>query len=57
MKIQEGPLFGALIIGVGLGFMIWRSTGQILLAALAGIAISVLDYFLLIWMQRFTKKK
>jgi len=57
MKIQEGPAFGALIIGAGLAYMIWRASGNGLLAVLAGLSIAALDYFVLLWMQKFTQKK
>jgi len=57
MKFQEGPAFGAAIIGIGLGVMIWKSTGQFLLAVLAGLVIAGADYFFLIWVIALTKKK
>ncbi len=57
MKILEGPAFGALIIGAGLAYMIWRASGNGLLAVLAGLSIAALDYFVLLWMQKFTQKK
>jgi len=56
MKIQEGPAFGALIIGMGFAFFINQKTSNIPLALGAGIAIGLLDYFFLIWIRRFTKK-
>lgn len=57
MKIQEGPAFGALIIGVGLGYMVVRQTQNILLAVPAGIAVALIDYVFLIWIASFKKKK
>ena len=57
MKLQEGPAFGALIIGAGFTYFIHRQTQNILLAAAAGIAIAVLDYVFLIWINNFKKKK
>ena len=57
MKLQEGPAFGALIIGVGLAYMIWRATKNGLLAILAGLSIAAIDYFLILWMQKFSQKK
>jgi len=56
MKIQEGPAFGALIIGVGLAYLVQRQTQNILLAAGAGIAVALADYFFLIWISSFKKK-
>ena len=56
MKLQEGPAFGALIIGAGFTYFIQRQTQNILLAAAAGTAIAVLDYVFLIWIGKFKKK-
>lgn len=57
MRLQEGPAFGALIIGAGFTYFIHRQTQNILLAAAAGIAIAVLDYAFLIWINNFKNKK
>ena len=57
MKLQEGPAFGALIIGVGLGYLLYNRTQNALLATGAGIAVALADYFFLIWIQSFKKKK
>lgn len=57
MKLQEGPAFGALIIGAGLGYLLYNRTQNALLAAGAGIAVALADYFFLIWIQSFKKKK
>jgi hypothetical protein len=56
MKLQEGPAFGALIIGMGFAFFINQKTSNIALALGAGVAIGVADYVFLIWIRRFTKK-
>lgn len=56
MKIQEGPAFGALIIGMGFAFFINQKTSNIPLALGAGLAIGLLDYIFLLWIRRFTKK-
>jgi len=55
MKLQEGPAFGALIIGCGVAYLVHRKTQNILLAAGAGIAVAFADYILLIWIQSFKK--
>lgn len=56
MKIQEGPAFGALIIGMGLaflmnakGFPLWQSIG-------AGVVIGLVDYFILSLFKSRSKK-
>jgi len=56
MKLQEGPLFGALIIGVGVGYLVFAKTQNILYAALAGIGLAAADYIFLSWIKKFTKK-
>ncbi len=56
MKLREGPAFGALIIGMGLaflmnskGFPLWQSIG-------AGTVIGAVDYFFIVFIQeRFRK--
>ena len=57
MKLQEGPAFGALIIGAGLGYLLYNRTQNVLLAASVGIAVALADYFFLIWINTFKKKK
>ncbi|WP_154813699.1 hypothetical protein [Hellea balneolensis] len=56
MKLQEGPAFGALIIGMGITFFINQKTSNLTLALGAGIIIALADYFALIWIRRFTRK-
>lgn len=57
MKLQEGPAFGALIIGCGVAYLLQRQMQNLLLAAGAGIAVALADYFFLVWIQNFKKKK
>jgi len=57
MKLQEGPAFGALIIGSGVIYLLYNQTQNILLSSGAGIAVALADYFFLIWIQSFKKKK
>ena len=47
MKLQEGPLFGALIIGFGIGFLTFNKTNNIGLGVLLGLAVSIADYVLI----------
>jgi hypothetical protein len=57
LKLQEGPGFGALIIGVGVGYLMFRRDGQLLPALAIGFGVAVIDYFFLSWIQSFKKKK
>lgn len=57
MKTEAGPLFGALIIGCGLAYLVHRRTQNLLLAIGAGIAVALADYFFLLWIDSFKKKK
>ena len=51
MKLQEGPVFGALIIGCGLTYFLYRSGKPLGLSLLIGVAIAVADYFILVWLK------
>ena len=57
MRLQEGPAFGALIIGGGFGYFLYMKTQNVLLAASVGIAVALADYILLVWINNFKKKK
>ena len=56
VTLQEGPAFGALIIGAGLAFLVWSKTQNIMYGVAAGIAVALADYFLLTWISSFKKK-
>ena len=56
MKLQEGPAFGALIIGVGVGFLAYKKTNNIALGAGAGIVIAIADYVLVVVIKQITNK-
>lgn len=56
MKIQEGPAFGALIIGCGVGYLTHAKTNNAPLAILLGLAVAVADYILVLVIKRVTKK-
>ncbi len=56
MKLQEGPLFGALIIGGGVGYLMLRKTGSLPAALALGMGVAAADYMLLVWIQSFKKK-
>lgn len=51
MKIQEGPAFGALVIGAGFAYFLQRSGKPLGISLLVGIAIGLADYVLLAWMK------
>ena len=56
MKIEEGPAFGALIIGLGVAYLLYRQTGNALLALAVGIGIAIADYYLVLFFRSFGKK-
>lgn len=47
MRLKEGPLFGALVIALGVGYLVFHQTGDMLKAAVIGSAVGAADYFLL----------
>jgi hypothetical protein len=51
MRIQEGPAFSGLIIGMGLAFLINNQTGNLPLALFAGVGVGLADYFILAWVN------
>jgi len=48
---QEGPAFGALIIGCGLAYFLHHSGKPFGLSLLIGVVIAVADYFILVWLK------
>ena len=56
MKVQEGPAFGALIIGMGLAFLINRQSENLVAAIIIGALVALADYFLLIWIGKFKER-
>ncbi len=56
MKLEEGPLFGALIIGVGIGYLTWQKTGNAPLGVAIAIALTVADYIFLMAIKKIFKK-
>lgn len=56
MKIQEGPAFGAIIIGCGVGYLTYTKTNNTPLAILLGLAVAIADYVLILVIKRVTKK-
>ena len=57
MKIEEGPAFGALIIGAGVAFLTYKQTNLVPLALLIGFSVAFADYFFLLMVKRFKNKE
>ncbi len=56
MKLQEGPAFGALIIGTGVAFLVWQKTAKPGMAIGAGLLVAIADYILVIAIKKLFKK-
>lgn len=56
MKLQEGPVFGALIIGIGVAFLFYKKTNNIVQAIGLGAVIAIADYVLVLFIKRITNK-
>lgn len=56
MKLQEGPAFGALIIGCGVGYLTYKKTNNSSLAVLLALGIAIADYVLVLVIKGITKK-
>lgn len=54
-KISEGMIFGAIIIGVGVGFLMWQKTSQPFLSLAVGAAVAIADLIILLLIARFKK--
>ena len=51
MKLQEGPAFGAVLIGCGLAYFLFRSGKPLVLSLLGGVVAAVADYVLIVWLK------
>ena len=51
MKLQEGPAFGAVLIGCGLAYFLFRSGKPLVLSLLGGVVAAVADYALIVWLK------
>jgi len=56
MKLEEGPLFGALIIGAGIGYLTWQKTDNMALGVAVAIGLAVVDYIFLMAVKKIFKK-
>ena len=52
-----GPLFGAAIIGVGIGYLIYKKTGNAVYAGLAVVGITAADFVFILITNRYFHKK
>ena len=55
MKLQEGPAFGALVIGFGFAYFMYQAQKNIFFSILLGVVIAIADYFFLAWLQKLKK--
>lgn len=55
MSIQEGPAFSAVIVGGGIGYLLFDKTANLPMSIAVGLAIAVADYVLLVWIRSFKK--
>jgi len=51
MKLQEGPAFGALLIGTGVGFLMARAGKPVWMSVAAGLVVGVGDYAVLVFLK------
>ncbi len=56
MRYEEGPAFGAFIIGVGIAFLVYQRTASLPLALLVGAGLAIADYVLVTWIKNRFKK-
>ena len=57
MKLHEGPAFGGIILGIGLGYLLANAGHPLWLAIAGGVMIAVTDYVLLVWLKSKGIKK
>ena len=57
MKLQEGPIFGALLVGCGIGYLLFQKTGNSGLAVLTGLGITAFGYAAEVWLKSLIGKK
>lgn len=57
MRLEEGPLFGALIVGPGVGFLTYQQSNNLGLALGVGLVVTILDYLIVVFLKtKFGKK-
>lgn len=52
MKLQEGPAFGALLMGMGLAFFLNRAGKPLWLSLLGGVGFGLAIYTSIVWLKR-----
>lgn len=53
---MEGMIFGALILTVGIGYLVYKKTGSVLNGVMIGAAIGVIDLVVLRAIASFSSK-
>ncbi len=56
MKIDEGPAFGAILIGGGVGFLVWQKYHNFGLALAVGLGLTIADYIFVVALKNMFKK-
>ena len=51
MRFQEGPAFGAIIIGCGLAYFLYHSGKPLGFSIMGGVVVGIADYVLIIWLK------
>jgi hypothetical protein len=57
MKLEAGPVFSAVLIGGGIGYMVFKKTGNPLYGIGTAVAICAGEYLFLIWSNSLRNKK
>ncbi len=52
----EGMIFGALILAVGIGYLVYKKTDNIAYGVMVGSAIGIVDIFVLRFIARLSQK-
>ena len=52
----EGMIFGALILAVGIGYLVYKKTDNISYGVMVGSAIGIVDIFVLRFIARLSQK-
>lgn len=56
MNIEAGPAFGAILIGGGIGVLLWQKYQDPVLAIGVGVAVTIADYVFLMATKKYFKK-
>jgi len=53
---MEGMLFGALILAVGIGYLVYKKTGSLANGILIGAGVGLIDVVVLFYISTLTQK-